>query len=115
MKKGEVAAKLWLVTAVIISLLGSAFGQSAGSISGTVKDSGGAAVAGATVTIVNPANSVTQTVTSNEGGLFVFPQLPPGTYVITVEKAGFKKVEKTNVILGTADKLGVGDIVLEVG
>jgi len=116
MKKGLERVEFWAITAVIISLAISALGQSsAGSISGTVKDSSGAAVPGATVTIVNPANSVTQKETTNGDGVFISPQLPPGTYVITVEKSGFKKVEKTNVILSTADKLNVGDIALEVG
>jgi outer membrane receptor protein involved in Fe transport len=101
---------------VVVLLPGLAFGQSnAGSISGTVKDGSGAVVPGAAVTVVNPANAVTQTATTNEDGIFVVPQLPPGRYVITVEKAGFKKFEKSNVILSVAAKVNVGDFVLDVG
>ncbi len=107
------AISLWLF--VIVILAGSAFGQSAGSISGTVKDGTGASVPGATVTTTNPANGITQTVTSNSDGVFVFPQLPPGTYVIKAEKSGFKKIEKSNISLSTGDKLNAGDFVLEVG
>jgi Carboxypeptidase regulatory-like domain/TonB-dependent Receptor Plug Domain len=105
-----------LITTLILSFTSVAFGQSgAGSITGTVKDSNGAAVAGAIVTIVNPAKSIAQTATANEDGIFVFPQLPPGDYTISVEKVGFKKVEKSNVVLSTADKLNAGDFVLAVG
>src|SRR5262249_29247608 len=46
---------------------------------------------------------------------FVAPQLPPGAYTISVEKQGFKKVEKSNVVLSTSDKLNAGDFTLEVG
>jgi hypothetical protein len=113
--KSTTAIKFLMMTAVIISLAGVAFGQSDGSITGQVKDSAGAAIAGATVRIVNPANGVSRTATTDSDGIFVAPQLPPGAYTISVEKQGFKKVEKGNVVLGTADKLNAGDFALEVG
>ncbi|HKQ75470.1 MAG TPA: TonB-dependent receptor, partial [Blastocatellia bacterium] len=110
------AIRLWSVVAVVIALAGSGFGQSEnGAISGTIKDNSEAAVAGAIVKIMNPSRNITQTVTSNEDGIFVSAQLPPGTYTISVEKAGFKRVEKSNVILPVASKINVGDITLEVG
>jgi Carboxypeptidase regulatory-like domain/TonB-dependent Receptor Plug Domain len=89
--------------------------QSAGSITGTVKDSQGSAIAGASVTVESAATSVRQTATTNPDGIFISPQLPPGIYVIRVEKSGFKSIEKSNVVLSTADKLNVGDFILEVG
>jgi len=100
---------------VMVLLASTAWGQSSGSISGTVKDSTGAAITGASVTVVNPAKSITQTASTNAEGDFVFPQLPPGTYIIRVEKAGFKKVEKSNVNLSTGDRLNAGDFSLEIG
>ncbi|MCI0663061.1 MAG: Plug and carboxypeptidase regulatory-like domain-containing protein, partial [Acidobacteria bacterium] len=115
MKKESRFVSLSLILAVIISLTLSALAQSDGTISGNVKDNNGAAIAGATVTIVNPVKNITQTASSSEDGIFVSPQLPPGTYMISVQKAGFKKIEKSNVILSTGDKLNVGDFVLEVG
>src|SRR5262245_16726218 len=94
----------------------SVFGQSEnGTIAGTIKDSSGALIPGASITILNPAKSVAQTVSSNEEGNFVSPQLPPGTYTLVVEKSGFKKVEKSNAILPVASKINVGDIRLEIG
>jgi hypothetical protein len=104
-----------MASAVIIMLAGVAFGQSDGSITGQVKDNNGAAIAGATVRIVNPANSVSRTATTDADGIFVAPQLPPGAYTISVEKQGFKKVEKGAVVLSTSDKLNAGDFTLEVG
>src|SRR6266542_6184 len=93
----------------------SVHGQNPGSITGTAKDSNGGVLPGASVTVINPAKAITQKAETNEQGDFVFPQLPPGTYPITVEKAGFKKVEKANVVLSTGDKLNAGDFELEPG
>lgn len=86
-----------------------------GSISGTVKDTTGAIVVGATVTATDPSKNASQTVTSNDEGVFVFPQLPPATYTVRVEKQGFKTVDKTGVVLNAQDKLNAGAFVLETG
>src|ERR1035437_6409768 len=56
-----------------------------GTIFGTVKDSTGAMVQAASVTIANPANGITRTVTTGGDGSFVAPNLLPGTYTVTVE------------------------------
>ncbi len=86
-----------------------------GTIFGTVKDPSGAMVQDATVTISNPSNGLTRTVTTSDSGVFVAPNLYPGTYDITVEAKGFKKQVSTGVILSAADKLNAGEIVLAVG
>lgn len=107
---------LFVALSAVLLLEVGAFGQTgAGSISGTVKDINGAVLPDVTVTLVNPANNVTQTATTNEDGVFVYPQVQPGTYTITVEKEGFKRVEKSDVVLSTGDRLNAGDFVLEVG
>ncbi len=91
------------------------FAQSSGSITGTIKDSSGAAIPGVTVTISNPSQAVHQVTTTNTEGIFIAPQVPPGTYSITAEFKGFKKAEKTNVILPMGSKINVGDLVLVIG
>jgi hypothetical protein len=101
--------------AVVAGLLSQAFAQSSGSISGIVKDSKGGMIPGATVTVADRAEAVNQTAYTNGEGGFIFPQLPPGTYTITVEMAGFKKTEKSDVVLPVASKVNVGEIVIEVG
>jgi hypothetical protein len=55
--------------------------------------------------IVNPDNPITQAATSNEAGIFVFSLVPAGTCAITVEIAGFRKYEKSNVVLATGVKI----------
>lgn len=73
-----------------------------GEITGSVTDSSGAVVAGATVALTNPATGVRRSTTSNSEGLFNFPALRPGTYTLRVEMQGFQAQVR-------------GDIVLQVG
>jgi len=86
-----------------------------GTISGTVKDATGAVVPGASVTISNPANGLVRTVMSSDSGEFVAPSLLPGTYNITVEMKGFKKLDSKGFVLSAAAKLDAGDLVLAIG
>ncbi len=86
-----------------------------GTITGEVKDPSGAVIPNANVTVNAPEIGVTRNVTSNNDGVFVVPNLPPGTYNITVEAQGFKKLEKTNVVLTAAGKLSAGDFVMSIG
>ena len=86
-----------------------------GTISGTVTDVTGAVVSGASVTIVNSANGLTRRVTTSDSGEFVAPGLYPGTYSLTVEASGFKKLESSGLALSAADRLDVPKLVLAVG
>src|ERR1700682_921953 len=86
-----------------------------GTISGTVKDSSGASVSGAKVTVTSSEIGLTRVATSSDEGAFVFPNLPPGTYKISVEATGFNKSESTGIGLSAAEKLNAGDFVLHVG
>src|SRR6478672_10031732 len=67
--------------------------QTQGGITGTVTDSSGAAVPGATVTVTNTATRGTRNTTTNGEGLYTFPAVPPGSYELKVELQGFKTAE----------------------
>jgi hypothetical protein len=69
------------------------------ALHGTVIDVSRAVVAGARVTLSNKAQGFGRTATTTSTGEFEFLALPPGTYVLTVEKAGFKKYEQNNLQL----------------
>ena len=85
-----------------------------GAITGYVKDPSGAVLADATVDATNTNTHVTGQTTTNLVGLYRFPSLLPGTYSITVTKAGFEKLirDKITVEAGTAVPL---DLALTVG
>jgi hypothetical protein len=88
MRRSVLVGLTWLL------LCAPSFAQSLGTITGEVKDSTGAMVPGATVTVVNKATNATRTTSSNGVGLFEFPALPPGVYTVKTELDGFKTVTR---------------------
>ena len=89
--------------------------ETTGSISGTVTDSSGAAVAGAKVTIKSlDKNVVVRTLTVEASGQYLAAYLPVGRYEVVAEAANFKKSIFSNVVLNVADKLTI-NLTLEVG
>ncbi|MBI3207470.1 MAG: carboxypeptidase regulatory-like domain-containing protein [Candidatus Solibacter usitatus] len=107
-----------LVIAVVVFLLASAgvnAQQTTGSISGSVRDSSGLALAGAKVRLVNVANSAEREVQTNESGDFVINGVDPGQYTLSAQITGFKTFEKKGIVLTTAERLAVGDLQLQLG
>ncbi len=85
-----------------------------GTILGTVRDSSGATVPGATVTLVQTATGYSRTVVSTALGEYTAPSLPTGTYSVSGELTGFKKVTLANVQLGVDQRVRI-DLTLQVG
>lgn len=85
-----------------------------GTIDGRVLDSTGSAVPGATVTVVNQATNVKQTIPTNSEGRFYQRYLLPGTYNVTVEKPGFDKYAQNDILLDVAQTISL-NIALRVG
>src|SRR5438034_8945384 len=73
--------------------------QNTGTILGVVKDSSGAVVPGAGITILNEETSLTRTVTTGENGAFRAPALPVGHYTVRCELAGFRTHEQSGLII----------------
>src|SRR5579864_9047553 len=65
-----------------------------GTVSGIVIDPSGATVPGADILIANDATGVQYSAKTNSEGLYVVPNLPPGSYRLQVSKIGFKTVIK---------------------
>lgn len=86
-----------------------------GAITGTVMDNQGAVIPGAKVVVVDQIRAAQREMNATAEGLFLFDSLEPSTYSLTVEAAGFKTWEKKDIILYPGDRLGVTDIVLQVG
>ncbi|MCV4600630.1 carboxypeptidase-like regulatory domain-containing protein, partial [Escherichia coli] len=86
---------------------GFLYGQEiTGSIVGSVKDTTGAVVPGATVTITDPSKGdlVVRRTTTNENGEFSVPNLQVSTYNITVEAPNFKKTVQAGIKLDVGQR-----------
>jgi outer membrane receptor protein involved in Fe transport len=101
--------------ALLVVFAGSATAQTfRGTILGTVTDSSGGTVPGATVTIKNVDTGLTRTLTTSDDGSYSAPELPIGNYSVTVEKTGFK----TGLISGIKVEVSVerrADVTLQTG
>jgi len=86
-----------------------------GILTGTIVDSSGAAVPGATVNATEASTGAVRTAVSGESGLFRIPALNPGSYVVTVELASFKTLTVSDINLSTAETRDLGKLKLEVG
>ncbi|MFY9531455.1 MAG: TonB-dependent receptor [Candidatus Acidiferrales bacterium] len=78
-----------------------------GTISGVVIDPSEAAIAGAEITIVNDATRVQYSTKTNNEGIYVVPNLPPGPYRIQVVRIGFKTLIKPDVTLNVQDAVAI--------
>src|SRR6202045_3339810 len=76
-----------------------AWGQATTSIRGTVTDSSGGYVGGASVTLTNPESKIARTATTGDEGGYQFLFLPPGTYTLDVLATGFQKYEQMGLQL----------------
>jgi hypothetical protein len=103
-----------LVVFVLLStalLVGQTF---RGTILGTVTDPSGAVVGGATVKVRNVGTGQERTATTSADGSYTVPELPIGTYTVTVTQTGFKTFAATNVTVDVATERRV-DAALTTG
>ncbi len=97
----------------LISSCGSAQSESA-SLSGFVTDSTGAVIVGSQVQVVNVQTNVSNQTKTNSAGLYLFPNLRPGEYRLSVSSSGFKQAIRQGLILHVQDTISQ-NFKLEVG
>ena len=115
MRRIKTLALTLLCTAAIIGQTVVGVGQTnRGGISGTVTDSTGAVVSGATVTITNVGTNQVSKLTTSESGSYSATSLEPVIYRVAVEAGGFKKALVDGVKVDTATTSTV-NITLELG
>ena len=110
MRNRQKFSLLALSLMICCALSATALGQAVyGSIYGTVTDSGGAAVPGATVTITRAGTNVSETIKTNSAGNYNQTRLIPGTYRVKVEASGFKSsvIDTVSVNVDTASTANV--------
>ncbi len=107
---------LYLATLCVVLLvhgLVHAQGTNA-TLSGTVTDTTGAVIPGATISAQNVRTGVVINTTTNESGVYIFPSLQPGIYQVTAEKSGFRKLAYNEVTLEVSARVAL-NFQLEVG
>jgi hypothetical protein len=110
--------KVLYLTVLVLMLLGVgpwAVAQvDEGTVTGTVKDSTGAVIPGAEVTLTNVGTNFELKTKSNESGFYVFPPAKIGNYSIKASARGFKTATESGIVLQIAQRLNV-DLVLTIG
>jgi hypothetical protein len=92
-----IAGALLLVPA---ALAGQAAGTSTGFISGTVRDTTGAALPAVTIVVTSSALMGPSEAVTDNNGFFRFPTLPPGEYVLVFTREGFGTVRRERILVG---------------
>jgi len=99
----------------LLAMADTARAQTAtGQITGTVKDSTGAVVPGASVTVHSDLTGLTRTGATNPSGDYSFPLLPTGVYSVSAELTGFSVAKQTGIRLNV-DQVARIDLTLAVG
>src|SRR5690242_5712149 len=85
-----------------------------GSLSGTLTDSAGAVIPGATVNLINEGTEDRRSVKTDAGGFYQFLNLQPASYRLEAEATGFKRFVRTQIALGVNQTAQI-DVRMEVG
>src|ERR1700674_5426611 len=106
---------VFVILAIAILSASQARAQVAGAtLSGTVTDPSGAAIADARVTILNKATGVTRDANAGSGGFYSVPNLLPGVYDVTVSASGFSASKQSDLALSVGDQQ-VLNVSLKIG
>lgn len=105
----------WLALALVLALSGSAVAQQTGSLTGVVRDAQGGVLPGVTVNVTGETLlGQTRTGVSGDQGTWSVQALPPGTYMVSFELAGFAPARREGVLVQVARSTRV-DVELGVG
>src|SRR5436189_756656 len=101
---------------IFVSLLncGQVYAQATAQISGRVQDATAAVLPGVEITATNTATGIARTTVTNEGGAYVLPNLPIGTYRLEAALPGFRTYAQSGIVL-EVNSSPVVNVSLEVG
>jgi hypothetical protein len=86
-----------------------------GQVSGTILDSTGNSVSAASVTLANTLTGQSRQVATNDEGSFLFSEVLPGSFSLTISKAGFRELRREGVSLSAGERLAIPPFSLEIG
>src|SRR5689334_4522292 len=100
----------------LLGLAISGYAQSiTGSLNGRVVDQQGSVVPNARVTATEPTKKLTIATNTTVAGEFSIAGLAPGTYTVSVEATGFKKLTRPDVVLNASDRIALGELAVQIG
>src|SRR5215475_6946758 len=82
---------------------GRLLAQSNGTVKGIVKDTTGAVLPGATVSLTNKATQQTTETLTTEAGTYVFPFVTPAEYTLSIDMPGFKRLVRSSLIVTVSE------------
>jgi hypothetical protein len=115
-QKGRIGMEAFVLILVLaIASLAPVYAQEAGgTILGVVADPSGAAVGNANVTIRNVATGVERSVPTNGDGVYVVPNLVPGSYEVRIEATGFSSTVVSDIVLTVGERREI-NVALKIG
>ncbi len=106
---------LAILFCAIVAIGSTAYGQSyQGSLRGSLHDSTGNALSNVTLALINEATNLARATVTNATGEYFFDRVDPGRYKLEASSGGFKKLERSGVVIETQQQLML-DLVMEVG
>ena len=115
-RSGKPSASFAVLLLCLVVTTAPAWSQSTSStILGAVTDPQGNAVAGSNVTLISEGTGDQRSSQTDSTGSFVFPAVPPGSYIVTVASQGFQTYRKTGISLTASERFSLGSIQLQIG
>ena len=117
---GRSRACYWLLSSLLIMGLCTFYSSStwaqvtSGSLTGVVSDPTGAVIPGAKVVLTDENKGYNYPTTTDAVGRYLVTNLPPSTYIISVEARGFKTYRREGILLDVGTRVAV-DVRLELG
>src|SRR5215831_2887945 len=111
----SISSHLLLLVSTVLLAAGPAASQvTTAELAGAVTDSTGGIVATARVTLSSPDTGFSREVPTDAAGTYIMTLLPPGTYSLTVEAPGFRRLVQSGIVLQVNQRARV-DLTLQVG
>ena len=85
------------------------------TVAGSVADSQGLRIPGATVVLVSESRGTTTESVTNQDGDFVFPNIPSDTYTVRVTMEGFKRLDRQGIVISAGTRVTIPMLVIELG
>ena len=111
-------ARVFLLAMIAVALTApeSAAQITTGTVAGTIQDSQGGVIPGATIVLISESRGTRGVPgVTNASGDYVFPNITPDTYTIEVTMPGFRTLRRTGVPVSGGDRVSVGVLVIEPG